>query len=309
MRCQYVETDLKYEVSGRKFFGNFMALEEVKDSDEPGLLLLAKSAKMDQLSKRLVDRVNKKHAKAADLVWMVSVDLSVIIVRWPVQRPEVLGLSQYTSMRLPKELWGNSAAEILKELQLLTEHEEGLNQRVFSRLPHLNGVIENRIKLRENPFGNIYDIPKRLEDALEFPRGAEDDALAMLFIAGRSRAGNVGLRYTDAMKELKQRHVENFRDDNGVFSTYHVSSQELTARKSRAAALLKKFLAAFPADYVLAGVPGHAENWEQKVNSFIADLSDDELCELLLAFWMTGIPEDARLKMLVMAVESRRHNW
>ena len=176
-------------------------------------------------------------------------------------------------------------------------------------MPNLNGVIENRIKLRENPFGNFYDIPKRLEDALDFPMGAEDDYLSMLFIAGRSRAGNAGLRFKDAMKELKNRHVENFRDDNGVFSTYHVSSQELTARKSRAAALLKKFLAAFPADYVLAGVPGHAENWEQRVNFFLEDLSDDELCELVLVFWMTGIPEDARLKMLVMAIENRRNNW
>jgi len=309
MRCHYVETDLKYEVNGRKYFGNFMALEEVQYSDEPGLLLLAKSAKMDQLSKRLVEKVNNKQASATDLVWMISVDLSVLIVRWPAQRPEVLGLSQYTSITLPKDLYGNSAAAILRELQLLSENEKGLLQRVFSRLPHLNGVIENRIKLKENPFGNIYDIPKRLEDALDFPMGAEDDYLSMLFIAGRSRAGNAGLRFKDAMKELKNRHVENFRDDNGVFSTYHVSSQELTARKSRAAALLKKFLAAFPADYVLAGVPGHAENWEQRVNLFLEDLSDDELCELVLVFWMTGIPEDARLKMLVMAIENRRNNW
>lgn len=309
MRCHYVETDLKYEVNGRKYFGNFMALEEVQYSDEPGLLLLAKSAKMDQLSKRLVEKVNNKQASATDLVWMISVDLSVLIVRWPAQRPEVLGLSQYTSITLPTDLHGNSAAELLRELQFLAEHKKDLFQRVFSRMPNLNGVIENRIKLKENPFGNIYDIPKRLEDALDFPMGAEDDYLSMLFIAGRSRAGNAGLRFKDAMKELKNRHVENFRDDNGVFSTYHVSSQELTARKSRAAALLKKFLAAFPADYVLAGVPGHAENWEQRVNLFLEDLSDDELCELVLVFWMTGIPEDARLKMLVMAIENRRNNW
>ena len=309
MRCQYVETDLKYEVNGRKYFGNFIALEEVNDSDGPGLLLLAKSAKMDPLSKRLVERVNKKQASASDLVWLVSVDMSVFIVRWPVQRPEVLGLSKYTSITLPKNLFGNSVVELLSELKLLTEYETGLFQRVFSRLPGNNGVIENRIKLRENPFGNIFDVPQRLEDALDFPMGAEDDLLSMFFIAGRSRSGNVGPRFTEAMKELKNRQVENFRDDNGVLSTYHVSPQELTARKSRAAALLKKFLAAFPADYVLAGAPGHAENWEQRVNFFIADLSDDELCELLLAFWMTGIPEDARLKMLVMAVESRTHNW
>lgn len=309
MRCHYVETDLKYEVNGRKYFGNFMALQEVQYSDEPGLLLLAKAAKMDQLSKRLVELANNKQASASEFVWMVSVDLTVVIVRFPAQRPEVLGLSQYTSIKLPKDLHGNSAAELLRELQFLAEHEKGLFQRVFSRMPNLNGVIENRIKLRENPFGNIYDIPKRLEDALDFPMGAEDDYLSMLFIAGRSRAGNAGLRFRDAMKELKNRHVENFRDDNGVFSTYHVSSQELTARKSRAAALLKKFLAAFPADYVLAGVPGHAENWEQRVNFFLEDLSDDELCELVLVFWMTGIPEDARLKMLVMAIDKRRHNW
>jgi hypothetical protein len=131
MRCHYVETDLKYEVNGRKYFGNFMALEEVQYSDEPGLLLLAKSAKMDQLSKRLVEKVNNKQASATDLVWMISVDLSVLIVRWPAQRPEVLGLSQYTSITLPTDLHGNSAAELLRELQFLAEHKKASCREFF----------------------------------------------------------------------------------------------------------------------------------------------------------------------------------
>jgi hypothetical protein len=141
--------------------------------------------------------------------------------------------------------------------------------------------------------------------ALTNPFEARDDHLSMLFVAGRTRYPEQKLEFEHAMDVLKHRQLENFRDDDGVFSTYQVSPQELSARKSRAANLLKKFVNSFPSDNVLDGLPVQWDVWEQKVKSFITDLTDDELCELLLAFWMTGIQQDVRLKLLVLAVEER----
>lgn len=306
MRCQDIATDLKYEIKGRIFYGNFMVIEDVASEDTPDLLLLTKTAGLDLKSKMHAERLANEQEKASDLVWLVSVDLTVVIIRWPVQRPEVVNIhSQYTTVKLPFEVHGQTVGHLLREVHVLAEKEPDLFARIFSRLPKMNGVIEPRIKLIEQPLGDFFMVAKHLEMALYKPFEAKDDHLSMLFIAGRPRFPEDKLRYAHAMDHLKQRQLENFGDDEGVFGTYQVSAQELSARKSRASSLLKKFVTRFQGDLVVAGALVQADVWEQKVKSFIAELSDDELCELLLAFWMTGIQEDARLRLLVLAVEER----
>jgi len=306
MRCRDITTDVKYEIKGRMHFGNFMIIEDIQPMDVPGLLLLANSASLDAKSKQHVQTVTRHPDSVNGSIWLVSVDLSVMIIRWPVQRPEIFNPhSPYTNIKLPYDLHGQSVGHLLKELHMLCEKEGDLFPRIFSRLASMNGVIEQRMKFSERPLGDFYMVAKHLDMALTNPFEARDDHLSMLFIAGRTRFPEQQLDFEHAMEVLKQRQVEIFGDGDGVFSTYLVSPQELSARKTRAASLLKKFTTSFPSDYVLAGLPVHADTWEQKVKSFISDLTDDELCELLLAFWMTGIQEDLRLRILVAAVDER----
>jgi len=306
MRCRDITTDVKYEIKGRMHFGNFMIIDDIQPEDVPGLLLLAGSTALDAKSKQHLQEVTRHGDSVNDSIWLVSVDLSVMIIRFQVQRPEVFNPhSPYTNIKLPYDLRGQSVGHLIKELHMLCEKEGDLFPRIFSRLPSMNGVIQQRIKLRERPFGDIFMLSKHLDMALTNPFEARDDHLSMLFVAGRTRHPEQQLEFEHAMDVLKHRQLENFRDDDGVFSTYQVSPQELSARKSRAANLLKKFVNTFPSDNVLAGLPVQWDAWEQKVKSFISELSDDELCELLLAFWMTGIQQDVRLKLLVLAVEER----
>jgi hypothetical protein len=310
MRCQDIATDVKYEIKGRKYFGNFIVIEDISPDDLPGLILLTKSAGMDSKTKLHVDRLEKENDLVTDLIWFVSLDLSVVIIRWPAQRPEVFNIhSQFTTVKLLSSAYGQSVGELLREIHFQADKDKELFARLFSRLPSMNGIIENRIKLRQHPFGDIFMVARELEMAIDNPFDATDDQLSMLFIAGRTRSAVEPSKYRHAMQELKHRQIENFRDDVGVFPTYRVSKLELSARKSRAASLLKKFLTSFPGDFLLEGALAQHGNWEEKVKAFAGQLSDDELCELLLVYWMSGVQEDLRLKLLVIVAEQRSNEY
>jgi hypothetical protein len=306
MRCREIVTDFKYESKGKSYFGNFLIIEEVQDHESQAFFNQVRAAEHSFRTKRNLDRFDEGTLRW-DFFWLVSVDLKIAncFLHQEKDDEEYPAFnSHYTLLKLPSELSGNSLAGLVSQLHRDTKKDQALHGRLFSKNANMNGIIEDRIDLANGDIPNVMTVAHELENALNDPQTAKDEYLAYLYIAGRARDSRHQSDYERAIAELKSRQRNQF----GHFSLLSkVSPLELTARRTRSAKNLGEFTTKFPGDCVFDGMQSASHIWESRLKNFLGALSDDELCELLLAFWMTGQMEDLRLKIVVLEEESRTH--
>ena len=305
MRSSRLITDLKYELKGKTYYGNFLILEDIRDEEASEFFETVRRAGNNFATKRHLSNFDEGTLRW-DFFWLVSVDLKIAncLLHQDDDMPELH--SFYTTVQLPGVLESATLPGLIRELHIQAKKDVALHSRVFSKNANLNGVIEPRVNFDDDEFRNVMHIRFEMEKAVQSPEWAKDKDLALLFIAGRARDSRDAKDYERAMTELKNRQ-SRLHGQRGPFGTGVVSPLELSARRSRAKKNLTDFNTKFPGDYVFDGMKIDINIWDARIKSFLGALSDDEICELLLALWMSGAREDLRMKLMVIEIESRIH--
>lgn len=305
MRSSRLITDLKYELKGKTYYGNFLILEDIRDEEASEFFETVRRAGNNFATKKHLSNFDEGTLRW-DFFWLVSVDLKIAncLLHQDYDMPELH--SFYTTVQLPGVLESATLPGLIRELHIQTRKDVALYSRVFSKNANLNGVIESRVNFDDDAFRNVMRIQYEVESAVHSPERARDKDLALLFIAGRARDSRDSQGYDSAMTELKNRQSQ-LHGERGPFGTGVISPLELSARRSRAKKNLTDFNTKFPGDHVFDGMKIDINIWDARIKSFLGALSDDEICELLLALWMSGAREDLRMKLMVIEIESRIH--
>lgn len=203
-----------------------------------------------------------------------------------------------TVVRLPTEddYFPEELGRMVRDFKNYMQHNPDLAQKIGYQLPgpRIKKRVNFEVIRRDFAPGDMH---AEIVPAMNDPKGASDDALVWLMIAGQDgQAAPYIFDYSEARKELERRIRDRYSNGWTFFFAPDLTMKEVNARVARASATYDKFRDFF--------APPQTPD-DVRISRWVKRLNDDVLAELTVYAFYSPASHSGRWKYLLGELQSR----